>query len=169
MYWGCHLGVKYAFKRFEENRLRGMLREIRALKTAWHPNITNVIGTCEEERCLISEFVEGETLKDSLKKGPNHLSWERKRTIIQKVVQALIFFHDKHILHLDLKPENILLGVKGEVKLCDMGMSRMVDGPDWPKKGSVEYNSPERSGFVPSGKSGISVFSRGSLSGITIG
>jgi serine/threonine-protein kinase len=97
------------------------------------------------------KFIEGETLKARLKKGP--LKETDILTIARSVGAALTYAHKKGILHRDVKPSNVLLSTKGEVYLADFGLARLVATSDSTLSaelliGTPQYISPEQAGGI---------------------
>ncbi|HEX4004901.1 MAG TPA: protein kinase [Acidobacteriaceae bacterium] len=146
-----------AFARDPE-RLRRFEQEARAAAALNHPNILVVyqMGTFEDAPYLVSELLEGETLRERLNRGPLPL-----RKAIDSGVQiarGLEAAHRKGIIHRDLKPENLFLTRDGHVKILDFGLARITQ-PDADEvnraptyggtlpgvpMGSVGYMSPEQ-------------------------
>ncbi len=102
------------FARFE--------REARALAALNHPGIAQIYGF--EDRVLVMELVEGETLGEQLARRP--LSWEEARPIAAQIAAALEFAHDRGIVHRDLKPANIKVTPDGLVKILDFGLAKAM-------------------------------------------
>jgi serine/threonine protein kinase len=107
-----------------------------------HPNIVPVQDFLEIDGllCLVLKFVDGETLKDRLKRGP--LTLDECGRMIGGVGAALQHAHDRGVVHFDLKPSNIILGLDGNVYLTDFGMARLatIDLSN----ASPDYVSPEQ-------------------------
>src|SRR5437660_6277345 len=92
-----------------QERLRRFQQEARAASALNHPNIITIheIGQVEDRHFIATEFVDGETLRQRMKRGPLSLD-ESLDTAIQ-VCCALSAAHKAGIVHRDIKPENIML------------------------------------------------------------
>jgi serine/threonine protein kinase/Tol biopolymer transport system component len=144
----------------DPDRLRRFEQEAQAAAALNHPNILAVhrMGTYEGVPYLVSELLEGETLRDTLSRGPVQL-----RKAIDYGVQiahGLAAAHEKGIVHRDLKPENLFVTRDGRVKILDFGLAKltqveastgegatvtMKDGTDPGQVlGTVGYMSPEQ-------------------------
>jgi eukaryotic-like serine/threonine-protein kinase len=110
----------------DADRLRRFEQEARAVAALSHPNILGVhdIGQHEGAPFLVSELLEGETLREVLARGiPSH------RKAIDYAVQiahGLAAAHGKDIAHRDLKPDNIFITRDGRVKILDFGLAKTV-------------------------------------------
>lgn len=108
----------------DADRLRRFEQEARATGALNHPNLLVVfdIGSHENQPYLVSELLEGETLRDALVSGkvPIRKALEYAVQIANGVAAA----HDKDIVHRDLKPENIFITADGRVKLLDFGLAK---------------------------------------------
>lgn len=89
-----------------------------------HPGIVKVEALEDVEgygRCIVMEWIEGETLAEWLTQGHSRL--ERKQ-VARQLLQAVEFVHDQQVVHRDLKPSNIMITTNGSiVKLIDFGLS----------------------------------------------
>ncbi len=103
-------------------------REARLAVTLKHPHIVEVyeFQATREHPFLISEYIEGETLKTKLTANPKP-SYETVRTWAQEIAEALDFAHSHDVLHRDVKPDNILISKEGRAVLCDFGIARRPD------------------------------------------
>src|SRR6266852_3956347 len=84
----------------DPDRMARFVREAKVLAALNHPNIAAIYGI--EERALVMELVEGETLKGSL-------PLETVLDYAHQIVNALEAAHEKGIIHRDLKPSNIMV------------------------------------------------------------
>ncbi len=92
-------------------------------------------------KCIVMEFVDGETLSEYLATSPS-LS-ERKR-VLNELLDAVSFIHAHQVVHNDLKPENILITRNGHsVKLIDFGYADCDFSVDKATGGTKSYASPE--------------------------
>ena len=71
---------------------------------------------------LVSEFLEGETLRDRMDAGP--LPQRRVIEYGLQIAKGLAAAHEKGIVHRDLKPENIFVLRDGRVKILDFGLAK---------------------------------------------
>src|ERR1051325_10992432 len=101
----------------DADRMARFAREAQVLASLNHPNIAAIYGL--EERALVMELVEGETLR-----GP--LPLIQALPVIQQLIDALDYAHQKGIVHRDLKPANIKVTPEGRVKVLDFGLAKAV-------------------------------------------
>jgi serine/threonine protein kinase len=109
----------------DKERLRRFEQEAQAAAALNHPNILAVfqMGTYEGSPYLVSELLEGETLREEIRRGP--LS---ARKVIEQGVQiahGLAAAHEKGIVHRDLKPENLFTTKDGRIKILDFGLAKL--------------------------------------------
>lgn len=105
--------------------LRRFEREAKAVAALSHPNILSIFDFGSEDGVsyAVMEFLEGETLRDCLKRSP--MRWRQAAEIGIAITEGLAAAHAKNIIHRDLKPENIFLTNDGGVKILDFGIARM--------------------------------------------
>ena len=114
-----------AFARDPE-RLRRFQQEAQAIAALNHPNILAVhdFGDHAGSPYLVTEFLEGETLRERLRPGAVPV---RKATDYgAQVARGLAAAHEKGIVHRDLKPENIFVTRDGRVKILDFGLAKLI-------------------------------------------
>jgi Tol biopolymer transport system component len=103
-------------------QLERFTREAHVLASLNHTNIAAIYGV--EDRALIMELVEGETLSDRIKAGPIPL--EEALAIARQIADALEAAHARGIVHRDLKPANIRIAPDGTVKVLDFGIAKVL-------------------------------------------
>ena len=129
----------------DADRLHRFEQEARAAAAPNHPNILSIhqLGTHAGAPYLVSEFLEGETLRSRLERGGLPASTAVDYTL--QLVNGLAAAHERGIVHRDLKPENVFLASNGLVKILDFGLAKL-SRPE-------EFGSPEAmtqgSGTVP--------------------
>jgi serine/threonine protein kinase len=101
-------------------------REARSLARFNHPNIVTIydFGETGGLYYIIMEFVAGRNLRQLLQGGVP--SEARVLQIVAQVCDALQYAHDGGVVHRDIKPENILLDARGQVKIADFGLAKLV-------------------------------------------
>src|SRR6266542_3706405 len=111
----------------DAERLKRFQQEARAVVRLNHPNILTVyeIGEDHSIHYIVSELIEGETLRQRLMRGRMQLS-EAVDIAIQ-VISALVAAHEAGIVHRDIKPENIMLRPDGYVKVLDFGIAKLTE------------------------------------------
>jgi serine/threonine protein kinase len=108
------------------DRLWRFEHEARAAAALNHPNILAVfqMGTYEGAPYLVSELLEGETLRELLKRGP--LSVRKAIDYGMQIARGLAAAHEKGIVHRDLKPENLFVTKDGRAKILDFGLAKLT-------------------------------------------
>ena len=106
------------------DRLRRFEQEARAASALNHPNIIAVydIGTHEGSPYLVTELLEGSTLRDRLISGA--LPARKAVDCAVQIAHGLAAAHDKGIVHRDLKPENVFICRDGRAKILDFGLAK---------------------------------------------
>jgi serine/threonine protein kinase/Tol biopolymer transport system component len=137
---------------------RRFQREAQMASSLNHPHILTVhdAGELEGRQYLVTEFVDGGTLKDWARTEKR--SWRQIVELLVGVADGLAAAHGAHILHRDIKPGNILIARNGYGKLADFGLAKLVEGTESEATrtltekrtragvilGTVAYMSPEQ-------------------------
>jgi len=146
------------FTRHQE-RLRRFQQEAQAASALNHPNILTIheLGEVDGRQFIATEFVEGETLRERLKRSL--LTLAEALDIAIQIASALATAHKAGIIHRDIKPENIMLRHDGYVKVLDFGLAKLTEQAEPAIKmhgaddvnissglvmGTVKYMSPEQ-------------------------
>jgi eukaryotic-like serine/threonine-protein kinase len=110
----------------DADRLRRFEQEALATAALNHPNILAVfdIGASESSPYVVSELLEGETLRDRLRSGPIPL--RKALDLALQIALGLAAAHEKGIIHRDLKPENLFLTKDGRLKILDFGLAKLT-------------------------------------------
>jgi serine/threonine protein kinase len=110
----------------DRERLQRFHREARATSLLNHPNIVTVFELGQRDGCefIVSEYVEGETLRRKMQKGP--IPFVEMIKIVTQVAGALGAAHKAGIVHRDIKPENIMIRPDGYVKVLDFGLAKVT-------------------------------------------
>jgi TolB-like protein/Tfp pilus assembly protein PilF len=163
---GRDVAVKVLPAQFAANpdRLRRFEQEGRAVAALSHPNILALydVGTHEGSPFIVSELLEGETLRERLRSGG--LTIRKAVETAVQIAQGLAAAHEKGIVHRDLKPANVFVTKDGHVKILDFGIAKLTRPDPGPQAttltpepstetgalmGTVGYMSPEQVRGLP--------------------
>ena len=110
----------------DTDRLHRFELEARAAAALSHPNILAVhdIGTERGAPFIVSELLEGQTLRDRLAAGP--LPVRKAVAYAVAIARGLAAAHEKGITHRDLKPENLFITTDDRVKILDFGLAKLT-------------------------------------------
>ena len=126
----------------DKERVRRFELEARSASALNHPNIVTIheIGQIDNRRFIVTEFIEGETLRQRMIRGPFSLH-EALETAVQ-VAGALDAAHAAGIVHRDIKPENIMVRRDGYAKVLDFGLAKLTE-PKSPSGGRGTLKLPK--------------------------
>ncbi len=114
----------------DAHRMKRFEQEAHAAGRLNHPNIAAVydVGSHDGVPYIVSEFLEGETLRARLARGS--LPARKAVEFATQIAQGLAAAHEKGIVHRDLKPENLFLTKDGIVKILDFGLAKLTHGEE---------------------------------------
>src|SRR6476659_2015381 len=141
----------------DSDQLERFRREARAVAQLNHPHVVGVIDAGEERTdddpdglsmpYIVFEYVEGETLKDRIRRHGRLPIGESVAYAIE-IARALGAAHDHRIVHRDVKPQNVLIDEEGTAKVTDFGIARSLTEEgltaDGRVLGTTDYVSPEQ-------------------------
>ena len=110
----------------DETSGKTFLNEISVWRDLSHPNIVAII----DQNIFPVPYVELEYLPRSLKEITRPVPPEKAKVIVEQIGSALLYAHEKGVIHRDIKPGNVLLTDEGTAKLTDWGLSRFLERKD---------------------------------------
>jgi Tol biopolymer transport system component len=132
---GRDVAIKLLPAEFSDDpeRLRRFEQEARAVAALSHPHILVLfdVGTHEGSPYLVTELLEGESLRERLQAGP--LTPRKATEGGAEIAQGLAAAHEKGIIHRDLKPANVFITKDGHLKILDFGIAKLA-----PPRGAEE-------------------------------
>src|SRR2546426_11414243 len=145
----------------DEDRLRRFEQEAQAAGALNHPNILSIyhIGTHEGAPYIVSELLEGETLRERMAGAA--LPPRKAIDYALQIARGLAAAHEKGIVHRDIKPDNIFITNDGRAKILDFGIAKLPPATDGTQSqsevptrkvntdpgtvmGTMDYMSPEQ-------------------------
>src|SRR5579864_1969902 len=132
----------------DSERLKRFEQEARATAVLNHPNILVVfrMGTHEGAPYLVSELLEGATLREQLVRGP--LPVRKAIDYGIQIARGLAAAHDRGIAHRDLKPDNLFVTKDGHVKILDFGLAKLIQVPRHAEQNALTADTGTEPGMV---------------------
>ena len=132
----------------DPDRLRRFEQEARAAAALNHPNILAVhqMGMHEGAPYMVSELLEGSTLRERLARGP--LAARKAVEYAGQTAHGLAAAHEKGIVHRDLKPENLFVTADGRLKILDFGLAKLIPKPDDAESSAATVSGQTEPGVV---------------------
>src|SRR5215210_6545598 len=145
----------------DPDQLERFRREARAVARLNHPHIVTVIDAGEDDGApyIVFEYVEGETLKERIRRQ-GRLPVSEAVAYAIEIGRALECAHLNRLVHRDVKPQNVLIDPDGRAKVTDFGIARSLEAQGLTATGRVlgttDYVSPEQAlGHEVTGQSDI--------------
>jgi eukaryotic-like serine/threonine-protein kinase len=133
----------------DPDQLERFRREARAVARLNHPHVVTVIDAGEDDGTpyIVFEYVEGETLKERIRRQ-GRLPVSEAVAYAIEVGRALSCAHSNRLVHRDVKPQNVLIDPDGRAKVTDFGIARSLEAQGLTATGRVlgttDYVSPEQ-------------------------
>ncbi len=126
---GRDVAIKVLSTEPDRDRLQRFEQEARATAMLAHPNIVTIydIGLHDGNPFIVSELLDGQTLRDRLRGGP--LETKVALDMGVQLARAVAAAHALRVVHRDLKPENIFLTRSGTLKVLDFGLAKLRPEP----------------------------------------
>src|SRR5687768_12288274 len=123
------VAIKILNEEFNEDQshLQRFVSEAKAASALNHPNILTIyeFGEAEDARFIVSEYIEGKTLREIIRES--RLRLPEILDVSIQITGALSAAHKAHLVHRDIKPENIMIRPDGYVKVLDFGLAKLVE------------------------------------------
>jgi eukaryotic-like serine/threonine-protein kinase len=158
-----HVAIKLMHRDIsnDADQLERFRREARAVAQLSHPHVVTVIDAGEDDGApyIVFEYVEGETLKDRIRRL-GRLPVAEAVAYAVEIGRALECAHAHMLVHRDVKPQNVLIDPDGRAKVTDFGIARSLEAQGLTATGRVlgttDYVSPEQAlGHEVTGQSDI--------------
>lgn len=146
------VAIKVLHQSMEDDsvQLERFRREARMVARLSHPNVVTVIDAGEDDGhpFIVFEYVDGETLKQRIRRGGPMPVPEAVAYAIE-IGRALMAAHSQRLAHRDVKPQNVLIDPDGRAKVTDFGISRSLDAEAGLTAtgrvlGTTDYVAPEQ-------------------------
>ncbi|XP_077377672.1 LIM domain kinase 2 isoform X1 [Festucalex cinctus] len=132
--------------RCDEETQKTFLKEVKVMRSLDHPHVLKFIGVLYKDKRLnlITEFIEGGTLKDFIG-DTDPFPWEQRVSFAKSIASGMSYLHSMSIIHRDLNSHNCLVKLDNTVVVADFGLSRLI--VEEKVKPSPEKNSAKKRVF----------------------
>ncbi len=153
----------------DPERLQRFVQEAKTTSALNHPSITTIhqLGEHEGHHYIVMEYVEGETVRERLRRGPLDL-----RPLLDlgvQVADGLAAAHAAGVVHRDLKPENLMFRADGNVKILDFGLAKLLQADRGPAALAGTGGANAETVIQPSGALGVMSGSSPTMPGLVMG
>ncbi|MDQ3258964.1 MAG: protein kinase, partial [Acidobacteriota bacterium] len=126
----------------DPERMRRFVQEAKTASSLNHPNIITIheIGEVDSSRFIVTEFVEGETLRQKM--TLSRFTLREALDVGVQIASALVAAHKAGVVHRDIKPENVMLREDGILKVLDFGLAKPTGRPT--NQPAVDYEAATR-------------------------
>ncbi|KAM4616132.1 LIM domain kinase 2 [Polymixia lowei] len=113
--------------RCDEETQKTFLKEVKVMRSLEHPHVLKFIGVLYKDKRLnlITEFIEGGTLKDFIREM-DPFPWEQRVSFAKSIASGMAYLHSMSIIHRDLNSHNCLVKLDNTVVVADFGLSRLI-------------------------------------------
>lgn len=114
--------------RFDEDAQKSFLKEVSVLRSLDHPNVLKLLGVMYKDKKLnlVTEYIEGGTLKDLLQDLNRPLTWIQKVKMAKDISSGMSYLHSMDIIHRDLNSNNCLCRMDQTIVVADFGLARVI-------------------------------------------
>jgi serine/threonine-protein kinase len=148
---GGDVAIKLIHAQYANNagHVERFFREARLGMELSHPNLLRVYETVNESGRvgMVMAWAEGRPLSTMIGTETGPIPWDRAKSLVWQMLDAVAYAHGHGVIHRDLKPENVMVDVSGGVKVLDFGIAKTSQ--DQRTKtgtgmGTVDYMAPEQ-------------------------
>ncbi|XP_056274588.1 LIM domain kinase 2 isoform X2 [Pseudoliparis swirei] len=113
--------------RCDEETQKTFLKEVKVMRCLEHPHVLKFIGVLYKDKRLnlITEYIEGGTLKDFIR-DTDPFPWEQRVSFAKSIASGMAYLHSMSIIHRDLNSHNCLVKMDNTVVVADFGLSRLI-------------------------------------------
>ncbi|KAM6945288.1 LIM domain kinase 2 [Lycodopsis pacificus] len=113
--------------RCDEETQKDFLKEVKVMRCLEHPHVLKFIGVLYKDKRLnlITEYIEGGTLKDFIR-DTDPFPWEQRVSFARSIASGMAYLHSMSIIHRDLNSHNCLVKLDNTVVVADFGLSRLI-------------------------------------------
>ncbi|XP_030647477.1 LIM domain kinase 2 [Chanos chanos] len=113
--------------RCDEETQKTFLKEVKVMRSLEHPHVLKFIGVLYKDKKLnlITEYIEGGTLKDFIR-DTDPFPWEQRVSFAKGIASGMAYLHSMSIIHRDLNSHNCLVKLDNTVVVADFGLSRLI-------------------------------------------